>query len=75
MLACGSPMASEIDPSKCPTCGEPNACGLSQGKSECWCFSALVTKAALERIPSEAKNLACICARCAAAAELEPKPS
>jgi cysteine-rich CWC protein len=68
-------MASEVDPSKCPTCGEPNACGLSQGKSECWCFGALVTSAALDRIPSQAKNLACLCARCAASAELETKPS
>jgi len=68
-------MASEVDPSKCPTCGESNACGLSQGKSECWCFSALITEDALERIPSQAKNLACICQRCAAAAANEPKPS
>ena len=75
MLACGFPMASEVDPNSCPICGEPNACGLSQGKSECWCFSALVEGAALERIPSQAKNLACICARCAAAAALETKPS
>jgi len=36
---------------------------------------ALVSEAALERIPSQAKNLACICARCAAAAALETKPS
>gem|GEM_PF-577207 len=69
------PMASEIDPSKCPTCGEPNACGLSQGKSECWCFSALISSAALERVPSQAKNLACICERCAAASTAETKPS
>jgi hypothetical protein len=68
-------VASEIDPSKCPTCGEPNACGLSQGKSECWCFAALISQAALDAIPSEAKNLSCICARCAAAAADLTKPS
>jgi cysteine-rich CWC protein len=61
-------MSVEIDPSVCPSCGEPNVCGLSQGKSECWCFSLEIEKEALERIPSEKKNLACICARCAAAA-------
>ena len=66
-------MASEIDPSKCPTCGEPNQCGLSQGKSECWCFGALISSAALERIPSQAKNLACICERCAAASAAQTK--
>jgi len=75
VLACGVPMASEIDPSKCPTCGEPNQCGLSQGKTECWCFSALISDAALESIPSQAKNLACICARCAAAVAETTKPS
>jgi len=68
-------MANEIDPSKCPTCGEPNTCGLAQGKSECWCFSAVLPSAALESVPSEAKNLACICARCAAATASEQKPS
>jgi len=60
-------MGVEIDPSVCPSCGEPNACGLSQGKSECWCFSTKIEKEALDRIPSEKKNLACICARCAVA--------
>jgi hypothetical protein len=47
---------------------------MSQGKSasECWCFSALIPQAALDRIPAEAKNLACICPRCAAA-QLESK--
>jgi hypothetical protein len=49
----------------CPSCGEPNACGLSQGKSECWCFSVQIEDHALARIPSEAKNQICICARCA----------
>jgi hypothetical protein len=57
---------SAIDPSLCPVCGEPNTCGMSQGKSECWCFSAQIPKATLERVPSEAKNVACICPRCAA---------
>jgi Cysteine-rich CWC len=61
-------MSVEIDPRVCPSCGEPNACGLSQGQSECWCFSVKIEKGTLERIPSEKKNLACICARCAAAA-------
>jgi hypothetical protein len=54
----------------CPSCGEPNACGLSQGKSECWCFGVTVEKGALARIPAEAQNIVCICARCAASAEL-----
>jgi len=67
--------ASEVDPSKCPLCGEPNACGLSQGKKECWCFGALIESATLDRVPSQAKNLACICERCAAASAAQTKPS
>jgi hypothetical protein len=61
-------MGAEIDPAVCATCGEPNACGLSQGKSDCWCFSVKIEPEALARIPLEKKNLACICPRCAAAA-------
>jgi hypothetical protein len=41
---------------------------MSQGKSECWCFSVKIQEEALARIPSEKKNLACICAKCAGAA-------
>lgn len=61
-------MSRDIDPSICPSCGEANACGISQGKSECWCFAAVIEQAALDRIPSDRKKLACICAKCAAAA-------
>jgi hypothetical protein len=60
-------MGTDIDPSVCPACGEQNVCGLSQGKTECWCFSVKIEQAALERIPSEQKNLACLCAKCAQA--------
>ncbi|MEO6600676.1 MAG: cysteine-rich CWC family protein [Polyangiaceae bacterium] len=42
---------------------------MSRGKSDCWCFSANIPKAALERIPSEAKGVACLCPRCAQAAD------
>ena len=65
-------MPSAVDPSICPTCGEPNACGMSLGKSVCWCQSVEIPKAALDRIPPDAKDLACICARCAARAESKP---
>ena len=61
-------MGTDIDPSVCPACGEQNVCGLSQGKAECWCFSVKIEEAALDRIPSDKKNLACLCANCAAAA-------
>ena len=59
-------MESALDPSICPSCGQPNTCGMSQGKSECWCFGVSIEKAALERVPAAAKDLACLCPRCAA---------
>ena len=58
-------METAVDPSICPACGAPNTCGMSQGKSDCWCFSGSIPKAALERIPVAAKDLACLCPRCA----------
>jgi Cysteine-rich CWC len=58
-------MGPENQSNLCPSCGEPNACGLSQGKSECWCFGVQIEDRALARIPNEAKNQICICARCA----------
>ncbi|HEY3667669.1 MAG TPA: cysteine-rich CWC family protein [Polyangiaceae bacterium] len=60
-------MTSAVDPSLCPVCGEPNTCGMSQGKSECWCTNLKFPQAALDRIPADAKNLVCICPRCAQA--------
>jgi hypothetical protein len=40
---------------------------MLQGKSECWCMAVEIPQAALGRIPEAAKNVACICSRCAAA--------
>jgi arginase family enzyme len=67
-------MVNVLDPSICPSCGAPNTCGMSKG--ECWCFSVSIPKAALERIPAEAKDLACLCPRCAQAKNsAKPEPS
>jgi hypothetical protein len=60
-------MVSAIDPSICPVCGSPNTCGVQAGKSDCWCFSADIPAEALERVPTDAKDLACLCPRCAQA--------
>ncbi len=59
---------SEVDASVCPVCGESNACGMSQGKSDCWCFGRVIAEAALARVPVAKQNLACICGRCAGTA-------
>jgi hypothetical protein len=46
---------------------------MSQGKTECWCLALKIPQESLDRIPAQAKNLACICPRCAAAqANAEP---
>lgn len=62
------------DPSRCPLCGQANRCameieretGVPQGP--CWCVSAGFTPELLARVPTEARGMACICARCAAEA-------
>lgn len=69
-------MTDTPDPSKCPVCGEPNQCGLSNPATAtlpCWCFSAEIAREALKKISVDALNKACICARCARG-ELPAKP-
>jgi hypothetical protein len=52
------------DPTRCPLCAEPNACGMAAGEERCWCFDAQLAPGALARIPERARGVACICARC-----------
>lgn len=52
--------------SRCPLCGEPNACGMAAGAETCWCMSTEIPASVLERIPPEAREQACVCAACAA---------
>ncbi|WP_312703304.1 cysteine-rich CWC family protein [Stutzerimonas nitrititolerans] len=57
-----------FDPTCCPLCGQPNQCGQCEpqgAEQPCWCFSAIIAPDARQRIPSEARNKACLCARCA----------
>jgi hypothetical protein len=49
----------------CPLCGGPNGCGLAAGDTTCWCFTASIQPAVLERIPDADRNRSCICATCA----------
>ncbi|MES2950644.1 MAG: cysteine-rich CWC family protein [Pseudomonadota bacterium] len=68
------PSLHAINTSQCPLCGQSNQCaneverltGLPQ--EPCWCTTAVFTPELLARVPAEARRLACICARCAAAA-------
>ncbi|WP_353400235.1 cysteine-rich CWC family protein [Hydrogenophaga sp. 5NK40-0174] len=63
-----------LDPSRCPLCGEPNACAMAcQGAgtatpacaTPCWCEEAVFSEALLDRVPPAAKGRACVCANCA----------
>ncbi|PUE17200.1 cysteine-rich CWC family protein [Limnohabitans sp. MMS-10A-178] len=64
-------MNKAIDPIKCPICGEPNQCAQEISKASgkpperCWCMTATFSSELLDRVPEEAKNKACICAKCA----------
>jgi len=32
--------------------------------THCWCFDVTIRSEALERVPTEAQGVACVCARC-----------
>jgi hypothetical protein len=49
-------------------CGGPNGCGLAAGGTTCWCFTASIPAAALERVPDTARDRSCICPDCARSA-------
>jgi hypothetical protein len=55
-----------VDPHRCPLCGEPNGCGMAEGKPACWCFEVSIDAETLARVPPEAQGQACVCRSCAA---------
>lgn len=54
-----------VDPSRCPVCGAPNRCALVEGGGRCWCSEVSIPRDALEKIPLEARGVACLCRACA----------
>ncbi|MDM7457595.1 MAG: cysteine-rich CWC family protein [Tepidimonas sp.] len=64
------------DPARCPICGGSNACAMERKRQTgldqppCWCTQVQFSAEMLDRIPPNARGLACICARCAAATSL-----
>jgi hypothetical protein len=54
-----------IDPQRCPLCGKENQCGMVAGKGTCWCFTDSIPEHVMERVPERARDLACVCERCA----------
>ncbi|GLX13788.1 helicase [Pseudomonas straminea] len=54
----------------CPACGKLNNCAQATSGSEvthCWCFEIEVKPQALQNLPLEALNRACLCPACAGA--------
>ena len=67
-------MTAAVDPSRCPLCGEANACGTAAGKGDCWCMSVTIPAEVLERVPPGARDAVCVCQRCATATMPERGP-
>lgn len=55
---------STPEPTRCPLCGQDNACGAAAGKGTCWCFDTTLDPAVLATIPEAAKGKACVCRKC-----------
>ena len=70
----------DIDPSRCPLCGQDNRCAMEierdtgQVQPPCWCVDATFSPGLFARIPTEARGQACICAACVAKALHAPEP-
>ena len=54
-----------VDPSRCPLCGRPNECAALRGESDCWCKTVVVPQDVMDRVPPEARGVACVCRECA----------
>ncbi|MFZ9252460.1 MAG: cysteine-rich CWC family protein [Hylemonella sp.] len=67
---------SQIDPMRCPLCGQPNACAheiervSGQPQAPCWCTRVGFDADLLARVPAQARGLACLCQQCASAPDL-----
>lgn len=59
-------MAKDIDPARCPICGEPNQCAMAADPTarECWCGSETFPREIFNHLPNEAVRKACICRKC-----------
>ncbi|MFZ4288357.1 cysteine-rich CWC family protein [Variovorax sp. HJSM1_2] len=63
----------------CPICGEQNLCAQVKAQATgepaepCWCFSQIISAAALAQVPASKRGLQCICQRCASAQGITPK--
>jgi len=62
----------QIDREKYLICEAHNLCAIEIAKATgeppkaCWCMTATFSAELLDRVPKEAQNKACICAKCVA---------
>ncbi|HCT39928.1 MAG TPA: DNA or RNA helicase of superfamily II [Moraxellaceae bacterium] len=67
-----APTLQALPETRCPLCGGANQCAPAQAGRldvECWCSKAVISPAALARVPADKINKACLCPRCAAAVD------
>lgn len=60
-----------LDPTRCPRCGEPNQCALAcpdaAADGSCWCFEITLAPSTLASLPAGEQGKRCLCRRCAEA--------
>lgn len=70
---------AESRPDRCPLCGEANGCPMAGGATcpgVCWCRVVDMPSALVQRVPAEARGVACICHACVAReSRRQPKAS
>ncbi len=82
--------AVALDTCVCPLCGGPNGCAMAARRNNlandagargstpeataCWCFSAIVSRDAMDAMPSLLRDRVCICTRCAEGIPAVQKP-
>jgi hypothetical protein len=68
-----------LDATCCPLCGLANQCAMEVESATglkqppCWCTQVDFNRDLLERLPAEARGLACICQACAARPQIPPE--
>ena len=64
-------MSNASQPERCPACGQSNQCTLANpltATAACWCFNVTIDPARLAALPTAARNVSCLCPRCASQA-------
>ena len=61
-----SSQATELDPARCPICGDLNECATvaDPDATECWCEAVKFPQDLLARVPKNAVARVCVCRHC-----------